>query len=340
MRQNGRFSFLYPTTNYLVHSTFAHHLNGGLISPFGDCQQRTAETRQKSQSTFWVLIFFFICIIVHKTPYWHINMDKKWFSLEEDFRIGHWLCKPYLMRQNDPKTEKAQSLKMTVRRYEGHPCMHMQSYHGVRCVSASPLCLYCFSPQPHSCRCDSTMTGTDTTTVGRGVSGQAAGYPIMLAMLLHPFPSTLPSSQIQWEANRGQAVSSLCHYSSITCLPPSADNRTFPLSLHFRPAHHDLSPFSFFFLFDYSLIIFTSFNHPSALEFSLFSLPLVSFCFLLVLHYFYRFRELLGPAFWDLLLTLQLISRLLQRDSSPTATFTGRLQIELTSFRCRSLLNK
>lgn len=164
---------------------------------------------------------------------------------------------------------------MTARRYEGHPYMYMQSYHGMRCVSVSPLCLYCFSSQSHSCRCNSAMTGTDTTTVGRGVSGQAAGYPIMLAMLLHPFPSTLPSSQIQREANRGQTVSSLCHYSSITCLLLSANNRTFPLSLHFRPVHHDLSPLCFFFLFDYSIMIFTSFNRPSVLEFSLFSLPLI-----------------------------------------------------------------
>lgn len=75
------------------------------------------------------------------------------------------------------------------------------------------------------------MMGADINDGGRGVSRQAAGYPIMLGVLLHPFPSTLPSSQIQPEASRGQAGSSLWHYPSITCHPPSTDNRIFSFLL-------------------------------------------------------------------------------------------------------------
>ncbi|KAK2837803.1 hypothetical protein Q5P01_015015 [Channa striata] len=39
--------------------------------------------------------------------------------------------------------------------------------------------------------------GTYTTTGGREVSRQAAGYPITLGLLLHPLPPTLPSRRIQ-----------------------------------------------------------------------------------------------------------------------------------------------
>lgn len=79
--------------------------------------------------------------------------------------------------------------------------------------------------------------GADIAVGGRGVSVQAAGYPIMSGLPLHPFPSNLPSSQHQREVSRGQTGPSLYHYPSITCHPPSADNRTFPPSLTLH-SHH------------------------------------------------------------------------------------------------------
>lgn len=88
-----------------------------------------------------------------------------------------------------------------------------------------------------SCKGDSEVLGTDITSAGRGLGGQAAGYPIMLALQQHPFPSTFPSSQVQGEVIRGRMASSLRHYPPITCHPLWADNRTLPfpqLSTSFR----------------------------------------------------------------------------------------------------------
>lgn len=219
----------------------------------------------------------------------------------------------------------------------GHVCVIPWGvYECISCVFALLLCT------ASSCRGDCETMGTDITVGGRGVSRQAAGYPIMLGLRLHPFPSTLPSSQIQREVCRGQAGSSLCHYPSITCHPPAADNRTF--SSRSSPFTFGTSLSSLWSLTprDSAFMIFTSFNHLFPCSHFFISLLFVSFCSnpaLPSVIFSHRFRELRGLAFWGLLLSLQLISRLLQRYYTPTAAFTDRLQIEPISFRGGSLLS-
>lgn len=229
-----------------------------------------------------------------------------------------------------------------------YPSVHVRvdmyaSSHEVS-MSVSPVCLRCCSAQRRPAEVTVKRWEQTSPSEGRGVSRQAAGYPIMLGLQLHPFPSTLPSSQIQREVCRGQAGSSLCHYPSITCHPPAADNRTF--SSRSSPFTFGTSLSSLWSLTprDSAFMIFTSFNHLFPCSHSFISLLFVSFCSfdnaaLPSVIFSHRFRELRGLAFWGLLLSLQLISRLLQRYFTPTAAFTDRLQIEPISFRGGSLLS-
>ncbi len=195
--------------------------------------------------------------------------------------------------------------------------------------------------------------GTDGTIGGRGVSRQAAGFPITLGVLLHPLPSTLPSSRTQPEVSTGQARSSLCHYPSITCRPLSADNRTFFCLFTPRTSFSSLwslTPSSFFspcltLPLWFSHLFLLSICSPAPFPFLAFYLFL--FALLIALHHFqfpsvvfpHRLRELRGLSFWDLLCCLLLISRFQQRYYTPAAAFTDRLQIELNSFREGSLVS-
>lgn len=205
-----------------------------------------------------------------------------------------------------------------------------------------------------SCSGDCETMGTDITVGGRGVSWQAAGYPITSGPLLRLLPSTLPSSRIQEEVSRGQAGSSLCHYPSITCRPLCADNRTFSsLSSPFTlgtlfSSLWALTLFLFLLvwlcLYDFHIFL-PSICSPVLAPFLAIYLSL--FALLIALHhsqfpsviFSHRFRKLRGPSLRDLLLSLQLISRLQQRYYTPTAAFTDRLEIEPNSFRGRSLLS-
>lgn len=106
-------------------------------------------------------------------------------------------------------------------------CVWIRVRHCIRSPWVFSVCLCCSWAQS-SRRGDCETMGTGITDGGRGVNGQAAGYPITFGvLLLRPLPLTLPSSWIQEEVKRGQASSSLCHYPSITCRPLCADNRTF-----------------------------------------------------------------------------------------------------------------
>ncbi len=71
-----------------------------------------------------------------------------------------------------------------------------------------------------SCRGDCETMGTDITVGGRGVSRQAAGYPITSGPLLRPLPSTLP---MQPDPGGGQQGSSRLLPLSLSFhhLPPS-----------------------------------------------------------------------------------------------------------------------
>lgn len=127
--------------------------------------------------------------------------------------------------------------------------------------------------------------GTDIIVGGRGVTRQAAGHPIALGLQLRPLPSTLHRSQIQKEVSWGQPVSSLCHYPSITCRPPCADNETFSsLSALFTlgtsfSSSRALTPFLFLLvtlcLYDFH-IFFLSICSPVLVPFLAFLF--VSFC--------------------------------------------------------------
>lgn len=88
-------------------------------------------------------------------------------------------------------------------------CVHMctSSHECVSCVLVS---------QPRPAEVTLKAMGTDITVGGRGVSGQTAGFPITLGLVLSPFPS---NSSL--EARRGQQRSN-------TLLPP-------PLSFHHLP---------------------------------------------------------------------------------------------------------
>lgn len=211
-------------------------------------------------------------------------------------------------------------------------------------VSPSVLCV-----TASACGGVCGTTGADIAVGGRGVSVQAAGYPIVSGLPLHPFPSNLPSSQHQGEVSRGQAGPSLYHYPSITCHPPSADNRTFPPSLftlhsHHRPRLFMIShPSSFFLLLWFShLLTLHLFPHslffigPLFISFCTFdSKAFVAVWFSSVI-FSHGLRKLRGLSLWDLLLWLQLISRLLRRYRTPTAAFTDRPQIELIFFQRRN----
>lgn len=148
----------------------------------------------------------------------------------------------------------------------------------VRCLLA---CFVSHLSTASACGGVCGTTGADIVVGGRGVSVQAAGYPIMSGLPLHPFPSNLPSSQHQREVSRGQAGPSLYHYPSITCHPPSADNRTFPPSLFTLRSHHWLRlfmishPSSFFLLLWFSHLL-TLHLFPHSLFFI--GLLFVSFC--------------------------------------------------------------
>lgn len=99
---------------------------------------------------------------------------------------------------------------------------------------------------------------------GRGVSVQAAGYLIVLPLLC-PFPSALPSSQLQWEVSRGRAGPSLYHYPSITCHPPTLCwQQNFPPSPFSPRSHRRLQPFVISHPLSFSsFMIFPSFYSPS-----------------------------------------------------------------------------
>lgn len=100
----------------------------------------------------------------------------------------------------------------------------------------------CVALEPHPAEVTETM-GTDITVGGRGVSRQAAGYPITLAAAAAAAPTSFNSSQ--GEVSRGQAGSSLCLYPSITCCPLCADNRTFSSTFTLEAFYERPPPFAF-----------------------------------------------------------------------------------------------
>lgn len=126
------------------------------------------------------------------------------------YESSHQLCKAISAQEGHSKGgEKVQSPLQTVRMCEGHRDGD----------TAWSVCLC-------SCKGDSEVLGTDITSAGKRLGGQGAGYPTVLALQQHPFPSTFPSSQVQGEVIRGRMASSLCHYPPITCHPLWADNRS------------------------------------------------------------------------------------------------------------------
>lgn len=161
---------------------------------------------------------------------------------------------------------------------------------------------------------------------GRGVSVQAAGYLIVLP-LLRPFPSALPSSQLQWEVSRGRAGPSLYHYPSITCHPPTLCwQQNFPPSPFSPRSHRRLRPFVISHPLSFSsFMIFTSFYSPSVPSVSLPDWPfyLSLFTFLVVSCIFFHI-SLGNSGFCHSETFCWGCSWLLERQRTPTAAFADQ----------------
>lgn len=162
--------------------------------------------------------------------------------------------------------------------------------------------------------------GTDITVGGRGVSRQAAGYPITLGLLLRPLPSSLPR---QRSAEVKQAPPSVIILPSpaVLCLWQQNFLQSLqPLLLKAALALYDRPPLFFFLLSAFMIFTFCFLSICSPVLFPFTAIYLSLFALLIYitlnvpLSFSLTYSETPGSLFLftDLLLSLQLISKMQQ----------------------------